>query len=228
MVWRVPMDVHRPLDIAEWSLLTPDEQARAERFKFDEPRIRLVRARAALRMLLGHWLQRDPARLQFQYGEYGKPALADCPHAPAFNISHSHDWGLIAITSDGDLGVDVERMDPRTTWQGLARRFYSAREVSTLETLATERQLAGFYRIWTSKEAFIKAIGRGLSFPLASFSVEGDPAQPPRLLAVDNDLAAPTRWQMVDVSPDENYAATVMWNARVTDVVCRNFQFEPR
>ncbi len=222
-VWRIPLEIDRPLDDVEWSLLAPDERARAERFKFEEPRIRLVRCRHALRTLLGHWLVCDPAALQFQYGEHGKPELKDDPHAPAFNVSHSHDWGLIVISATGELGIDVERMDPRTTWEGLARRFYSPREVATLDSLPADKQLAGFYRIWTGKEAFIKALGRGLSFPLASFSVQGDPALPPQLLAVDNDPDAPHHWQMDSVSPAENYAASVMWNGSSTHVECFDF-----
>lgn len=223
MVWRVPMETHRPLDDAEWNLLHPDERARAERFKFEEPRIRLVRCRRALRILLGRWLRCDPAGLQFLYGDYGKPELTGIADAPAFNVSHSHDWGLIAIADTGALGIDVERMDPRTTWPGLARRFYSPREVATLEALATEQQLAGFYRIWTGKESFIKAIGRGLSFPLASFSVQGDPALPPQLLAVDNDAQAPQCWRMQTVSPADGYAATVLWNGSANVVRCHDF-----
>ena len=222
-VWRVPMEIHRPLDDVEWSLLNHDERARAERFKFDEPRIRLVRCRYALRTLLGRWLSCDPTAIQFRYGEHGKPELAHEQNGPAFNVSHSHDWGLIAMTATGDLGIDVERMDPRTTWNGLARRFYSAREVAALDSLPANKQLAGFYGIWTGKEAFIKALGRGLSFPLASFSVQSDPDQPPRLLAVDNDSEAPHRWQMATVSPDENYAATVRWTGTANGIVCRDF-----
>ncbi len=226
-VWRVAMQTHRPLRDDEWTTLAPDEIARAERFKFDEPRIRLVRCRRALRTILGRWLQVDPAVLQFHYGEHGKPQLADTPLAPAFNVSHSHDWGLIAVTATGDLGIDVERIELRTTWNGLARRFFSASEVAVLEALPVEKQLAGFFHIWAGKEAFIKAVGRGLSFPLASFSVQGDPDQPPRLLAVENDPDAPQKWKMAAIPLPDDYAARAMWNGVARQIACFEFVSSP-
>ncbi len=218
-VWRVPMETHVPLAAEEWSTLSADERSRAERFKFDEPRIRLVRCRRALRFIMARWLNSDPAAIAFDYGEYGKPRLSTSSPALTFNVSHSHDWAVIAVTASGDLGADVERCDPRTSWPGLARRFYSQREVDTLFALAPELQLAAFYQIWTGKEAFIKAIGRGLSFSLNSFSVQGDPNQPRALLAVDEPEFASTAWQMADIAPAAEYAATVMWNGPARTVV---------
>lgn len=223
-VWRIPMETHRPLLPFEWQSLSLDERERADRFKFDEPRIRLVRCRHALRSLLGNWLAINPCDLRFEYGAYGKPSVQGVPCAPSFNVSHSHDWGLIAITATGDLGIDVERIEPRTSWNGLARRFYSPREFAQLEALAPAQQLEGFYRTWTGKEAFIKAIGRGLSFPLANFSVQGDPNQSPQLLAVDDDPSAASTWQMENVSPADRYAATVTWNGASRTVLRLDFR----
>lgn len=212
VVWRVAMKINDPLRDDEWTVLSADERARAERFKFDEPRIRLVRCRHALRNILGRWLDVAPSMLRFEYGQHGKPDLVGQGTMPSFNVSHSHDWAIIAVTATGELGVDVERCDDRITWPGLARRFFSAREVDDLFSLHPERQLAGFYQIWTEKEAFIKAIGRGLSFPLSSFSVEANPARPRALLAIDDPQFNATTWQMGDVDPAPGYAATVIWN----------------
>lgn len=228
VVWRIPLETHRPLLDTEWALLSADEHARAERFKFDEPRIRLVRCRSALRQILGRWLALDPRALRFEYGEHGKPRLMGPPAAPAFNVSHSHHWGLIALTAAGEIGVDVERIEQRDSWSGIARRFYSPCEVKTLEALHPAKQLPGFFHIWTGKEAFIKAIGRGLSFPLSGFSVQGDPDQPAQLLAIENDLTAAQQWHMQAVSPAVDYAATVIWNGPARNVVCRDVRLDDR
>lgn len=223
VVWRVSMEVHRPLRDDEWTVLSTDERARAERFKFDEPRIRLVRCRNALRTILGRWLEVSPSTLCFDYGEHGKPRLMDAADGPSFNVSHSHDWALIAVTAIGELGVDVERCDERITWPGLARRFFSPPEVDELFALPSDRQLEAFYQIWTGKEAFIKAIGRGLSFPLGSFSVAANPARPPALLAVDDPQLDAAAWQMASAHPADGYAGTVIWNGPARSVMFRSW-----
>lgn len=222
-VWRVPMEIHRPLRDGEWRILSADERARAERFKFDEPRIRLVRCRSALRTILGRWLDVSPSTLRFDYGEHGKPRLIDSAANLSFNVSHSHDWALIAVTAVGELGVDVERCDDRITWPGLARRFFSQREVVDLFALPPERQLEGFYQIWTGKESFIKAIGRGLSFPLGSFSVAANPARPPAFLSVEDPMFDANTWQMASVHPAEGYTGTVIWNGPARSIVRRSW-----
>jgi 4'-phosphopantetheinyl transferase len=222
-VWRVPMKIDQPLRDDEWGSLSADERARAERFKFDAPRIRLVRCRRALRFILSQWLDVAPSSLIFEYGEHGKPELISPCGIPSFNVSHSHDWAMVAVTATGQLGVDVERCDPRMTWPGLARRFFSAREVNDLFALPAEQQLAAFYQIWTGKEAFIKAIGRGLSFPLGSFSVECCPDRPRSMLAIEDAQFESTAWQMAAIDPAAEYAATVTWNGPAQQVTRLTF-----
>ena len=222
-IWRVPMDLDRPLRDDEWAILSADERARGERFKFDAPRLRLVRCRRALRIILGDWLQVPPVSLKFDYGPHGKPVLLAHDHAPSFNVSHSHDWAMIAVTEHGDIGIDVERCDPRTNWRGLAQRFFALSEVDSLFALDSEQHLRGFYQIWTGKEAFIKAIGRGLSFPLGHFRVEARPDRPRALLGVDDPAYDAAAWQLSAVDPAPDYIATVIWNGPARSVACFDF-----
>lgn len=222
-VWRVPMDLSRPLSDDEWTILSADERARGERFKFDAPRLRLVRCRRALRVILGEWLQVPPSSLNFEYGPHGKPDLLAQDRAPAFNVSHSHDWAVIAVTNHGDIGIDVERSDPRTSWRGLAQRFFAASEVEAIFALPDDQQLRAFYQIWTGKEAFIKAIGRGLSFPLGKFCVEAHPDRSRALLSIDDPDHDATVWQMAAVDPAPDYVATVTWNSPARTVARHDF-----
>ncbi len=210
-VVRVPLRTSTPLHPEDWKTLSADEVARAERYRFEEPRRRFVRMRRTLRHLLSARVDRPPEQLTFLYGLHGKPQLEDAAGAGDFSVSHSGEWGLIALAPGGLIGADVEHAAERVSWPGLARRFFAAREVDELFALPPERQLAGFYRIWTGKEAFIKGLGRGLSYPLGRFAVAANPDQPAALLAIDDEPEAVARWQAQAVNPAFDYAATVLW-----------------
>ncbi len=210
-VVRVPLRTATPLAGDEWETLSADEVVRAERYRFEEPRRRFVRMRRTLRCLLGSRCERSPAELAFLYGLHGKPQLADAPHAGDFSVSHSGEWGIIALAPSGLIGADVEHAAERISWPGLARRFFAAREVEELFALPPDRQLDGFYRIWTGKEAFIKGLGRGLSYPRGRFAVAANPDGPAALLTIEDDPDAVARWQAQAVNPAPDYAATVLW-----------------
>jgi 4'-phosphopantetheinyl transferase len=172
-------------------VLSDDELVRADRFKFSEPRSRFIVCRAALRCLMGHVLECDPATIRFSYGSHGKPQWAGRENSTEtpieFSVSHSADLALIAIALERRVGVDLEHHDHKVRIHKLAARFFSQRESSELSSLAPEKQLAGFYRGWTCKEAFLKATGFGLAFPLSQFSVAMNPDEPARLIEVLSD-----------------------------------------
>jgi 4'-phosphopantetheinyl transferase len=152
------------------ALLTPDERERAARFRFDVHRNRYVVCRGRLRELLG-------ADQPFLYGAHGKPYWEG---EIAFNVSHSHDVGMIAIGRGIELGCDVERVDPKFVDDQIPERFFSPGEVRALRALPKPEQTAAFFRIWTRKEAVIKACGLGVSMGLDTFDVTLD--EPARIL----------------------------------------------
>jgi len=206
------------------SLLSPDELARADRYKFDEPRRRFVVCRAALRQLLGSCLDCEPASLKFVYGPHGKPMLepnaviptgssllAPRPLLVEFGVSHSVDLALIALAVGRRVGADVERCDAKVRIHKLAARFFSPREVAELASLPESDQVAGFYRGWTCKEAYLKATGFGLSFPLSKFTVALNPREPVSLLEVADQPNEAVRWRMhsLDVAADFSAALLV-------------------
>jgi 4'-phosphopantetheinyl transferase len=223
-VWRLALD--QPTD-KFLDLLEADEQSRANRFHFEKDRRHFVVAHGVLRLLLGRYLASDAKALRFSYGPYGKPAL-DGEHRESrlrFNMSHSRDVGLYAITEAREIGVDVEYMRADFTSDEIARRFFSAVEVESLCGLPEEGRVEGFFRCWTRKEAYIKATGRGLSQALDGFDVTLRPGERAALLR--NDDGSHERWTLADIEVGRDYAGALAvespvskiqyWNADDTD-----------
>jgi 4'-phosphopantetheinyl transferase len=147
------------------SLLSSLERDRALRFKFGADRRRYVIAHAALRSILSIYTKRPAEELQFASGPYGKPKLAaiHSKNKIDFNLSHSHEVALIAVTAAREIGVDVEWVKKDFAFGEVAERFFTRREVAALQSLPHHFQREAFYKCWTSKEAFLKAKGTGLS-----------------------------------------------------------------
>ena len=147
-------------------VLGDDEKARAGRFLFAADRARSITARGGLRWLLSSYCQIQPEALTFHACDHGKPALLKPPRDVEFNVSHSGDYVLIGIGVDAQCGVDIERSQVHLSEQEIAEHFFCTREVEWLR-----RTEDGFLRLWTTKEAVIKAVGRGLSIPLSDVDV---------------------------------------------------------
>ena len=196
-------------------LLTGDERMRADRFRFEEPRRRFVTCRATLRQVLGMCCGVAPVAVPLRYGPHGKPELSfseldsKVPRME-FSVSHSGGLGLIAVTVGSSVGIDIEECNPAVKILKLAERFFAPAEASELNNLVPEKQLPGFYRGWTCKEAYIKAKGMGLSLSLSSFRVAIDPDRPASLCHVDDQPDEPFRWTIQSLDVAHNYAAAVM------------------
>ncbi|HKG01307.1 MAG TPA: 4'-phosphopantetheinyl transferase superfamily protein, partial [Xanthobacteraceae bacterium] len=154
-------------------LVSPEERQKADRFHFQIDRERHVIGRALVRILLGHLLDRRPDSLHFHHNDFGKPGLLGGANERRlqFNVSHSGDLILIALAANRAIGVDVEHVRGDLEVDGIAARFFSAREQADLAMLDEGPRRDAFFRCWTRKEAFIKARGEGLSLPLDQFDV---------------------------------------------------------
>lgn len=192
-VWSAGLDCDA---VTFWPSLTEDEQAAAMRFRFDVHRRRYIAARGLLRKILGEYLGCDPGGLRFDYGRFGKPTLPGI----AFNVSHAGPLALFAVATEGDVGVDVERLRPEPAEDEVAERFFSFREVKALRSLPLPEQPRAFLACWTRKEAFIKALGNGLSLALDSFDVTLRPGDTPALTRTAWSASEPGRWSLVDLS----------------------------
>ena len=208
-VWRVRLDA--PDDgPALLAVLADDERERLARFVFPRLGERYVTARGRLRLLLARYLGVDAAVLRFVYGPRGKPALAEGAHADLrFNLSHSGDLALVAVTRGREVGVDVEADRPDFATEATARRFFSAAEVEAFLALPPASRHEAFFRCWTRKEAYIKALGDGLALPLDSFDVAIGEAATEILLATRPDPAEARRWRLAALAPGAGYAGAV-------------------
>ena len=198
------------------ALLTSDEQARATAFHVPEDRDKFIRGRAGLRVILGEAMQADPAALRFTYGEHGKPRLLVSGEGSGieFNVSHSGAMAIVAVSWSGHVGVDVEFHREDVEFEKLARRFFSDSDCARLLALPQEDVMTAFYRCWTRKEAYIKAVGTGLALALRSFDVAIEAGATSALLATRPVASEKLRWQLDDVAAGEGYAAAVCWEKR--------------
>jgi 4'-phosphopantetheinyl transferase len=209
-VWRVVLDQTDEVVERLGAVLSVDERARAKRITIAGPRRRFIVGRVALREILGRYASIPPSEVRFCYGRRGKPALDLEGTVLRFNLSHSGDLALVAIALGREIGVDVERVRVDRDFERIATRFFSKVEVATLLAFSPAERTEAFYRCWTRKEAYIKAIGEGLAIPLDSFDVVFAPDAPAALLANRLDPDQVHQWSMTALDPDPGYAGAVV------------------
>jgi len=177
-VWTASLDLSGPAAAGSRSLLSEEELERASRFRFDRDRIRFLSGRVWLRRLLAECLEVDVAEIRLQTASGGKPELA--PPLPTwlrFSMSRSGSRGLYALSRGREVGVDLEDRSRTVDTETLGRRFLSPAERDVLMELAEEEKQRGFYRIWTRKEAVLKALGVGLDGPIVALDVSEEVAR---------------------------------------------------
>jgi 4'-phosphopantetheinyl transferase len=221
-VWRARLDLPASRIQAFEQTLAAGERARASRFRLPEDRARFVAARGTLRAMLGRYLSREPHTLQFIYNEYGKPAIACTSGSDllAFNLAHSHNMALYAVTRSGEIGIDIEQVQPGIAYEHLAGRFFSPSEASMLRAVPARQQQEIFFRCWTRKEAYIKARGMGLSLSLSQFDVSVTPGEPAALLEIREEGQDASRWSLYDLAPGPGYAAALAVKGHLASLIC--------
>jgi 4'-phosphopantetheinyl transferase len=189
--------------------LSAEEAERAGRFYFERHRRHFIVAHGFMRMILGSYLEVTAAQVQFTFGSHGKPALAGHERDLRFNLSHTGELALLAVSYGREVGVDIEQIRSLDDAASIAGRFFSAAENRAWLAVPDEQKPAAFFNAWTRKEAFIKALGDGLSYPLDRFDVSLAPGQPARLLRVAGEPEATSRWRIEALEPAPGYAAAV-------------------
>ena len=181
--------------------LSADELERARRFHFVRDRNRYILRRGILRQILSSYLGCAAAEISFTYSSAGKPQLATAAHLAGrfrFNLSHTADAALYAITLEREIGVDIELTRREIEWREIAASLFAPGEIAVLHRLPVHLQSRGFFNCWTRKEAYLKARGEGLSIPLDSFEVSLRPGDAPVLLRA-SDESELQRWSVWDV-----------------------------
>lgn len=221
-IWRIPLEQPAARVRQLLRVLSHDEQKKAECFHFDRDRRRFIVSHAALRAIVGLYLNVEPNLLQFQCETYGKPYLVEKFGGGAlrFNLTHSHELGLCAFTRKREIGIDLEYIRPMPDLEQISARFFSARENAALRVIPENQRLEAFFNCWTRKEAYIKAVGDGLSRPLDQFDVSLAPGEPARLLRVEGVPGEATRWSLDAFVPDAGYVAAVVVQGHDWQVRC--------
>jgi 4'-phosphopantetheinyl transferase len=227
-VWIAGLD-RSAEQIARMSLsLDREEIARAARFRTDEHRNRFIVSRAAQREILSGYGGVDPASITYEYSAHGKPSLRASGtglDSIRFNVTNSVNRALVAVAWEREVGVDVEAQRTIRDAGALARRFFSPSEYAALQTMHDEAVERAFLSCWTRKEAYVKAIGLGISMQLAGFDVNVEPDEPATLLATRHDAAAAARWTMHSLDAGAGYFATLVVEGEPAAV--RTFEWRP-
>lgn len=188
------------------SLLDANERNKADSINNPMIRDRYIAVRGLLRITLAQYLGAEPATLEFATAEYGKPYLPD--RAWYFNLSHSEDYLALVVADTDGLGIDVERIRSRQSLQDIAKRCFSEAEFNSWNNLPECRQELAFYRIWTKKEAFVKAVGRGLALGLELCELEMPEGQ--YFLNIPADYGLPRDWRIMELKPDGNFCGALV------------------
>jgi 4'-phosphopantetheinyl transferase len=210
-VWRLPLAVSGPQLQALRRVLSQEEADRADRFHFEADRDRFVVARVGLRSVLSVYTGVAPHQVALSYGSHGKPRISETASARKleFNLSHSCDWALVAVTQGQAVGVDIERVRAIADMESIARSIFTPPECDALSHAEPSAKASVFFRLWTRKEAVVKAMGSGLAAPLDRLVIE--PAAPSCgstfLLLQDPDTGC--RWTGWVFAAADGYEAAV-------------------
>ena len=206
-VWRANLNLSADEIDSFAAILSKDERLRADRFRFPQHRRRFIAARGILRKILASYLNLPSKSLQFAYGDRGKPKLLDC--TLQFNISHSQELALYGVTCERKIGIDLEYLKTTTDFKKIARRFFAPRETEYIECLSEKKQKQAFFQLWTAKEAYLKATGEGLTGSLDKIEIFITPELSAKLLAIEGNTFAATKWSIISFIPATNYVATL-------------------
>ena len=220
-VWYLFPDAIRDPELLNdyWNILSNDEISRGERFCFDRDRHRHLVTWALARTMLSSYADISPKAWEFGNNQYGRPHISGPVSAPnlRFNLSHTRNLIACIVAPEFDVGIDVEDCRRNISGPAIARRYFSAREVAAFERLTKNEQAAAFFEYWTLKEAYVKAVGRGISLGLARFSFElddrslrvDDPERRPPRISFDGLNDDPATWQFAQYKPTPHHAMAI-------------------
>ena len=201
-IWcaRLPDDLDDGLFHSYYEILTSEETERYTRFAFEKDRRQFLLTRALERDVLSRYLGVEPAAVLFTRNEYGKPALAEPIGCPiTYSLSHTKGLSVCAVVFKHLIGVDVESLHRTSSHRDISKRFFAGSEIAYLETIEEGQKSTEFLRLWTLKEAFVKACGLGLSIPLNSFEIKMNPDRPPWVSFSDGVYGHEADWRFLQI-----------------------------
>ena len=212
-IWKIESEKLADREDYFYSILSSDENSRARKFHFDKERLRFIVARGGLRLLCAHYLGAGAKEIAFGHNYYGKPfVLNHKTHTASniqFNVSHSGEYIVIALSQGVPVGIDIEQITNDIEFLEIAQNFFSPVEYAELIKQPVIEQCKAFFHIWTRKEAYIKAKGKGLSIPLDSFDVSIKTLDQSVSLNVGDAKNSENSWSIYDLTLTQGYAAAL-------------------
>jgi len=201
-IWKVPLDIDYNCLAEISSILSRDEIERAQKFQFEIHARRFIVCRGRLRIILGHYIGKLPHHLQFGYGRYGKPYLHNDLHdlKLQFNVSHSQDMALFAISHGSRIGVDVEQIRDMPNMLDIARDVLTDKEYRSLSLYSGWKRIEYFFQLWTRKEAYLKAIGFGLTHEMNKINVLIEDNTTYQTALREDEINHTTSWMLYDLT----------------------------
>lgn len=218
-IWEVDLNGSFPTDMIHH--LSIEEQERAFKFRFEKDRKRWTVSRVAMRKILSRYLAISAHEIKFDYTSFGKPYFTGSKII--FNLTHSGDKALLAVSLISDVGIDIE-MKKDIDFKRLIPRFFSEAEATAVMQSNDLQMSSSFYRVWTRKEAFIKAVGGGLSMPLKEFTVSTQMNNPVWIERIDWAPQQTADWTLITLNRYPNYEAALA--VRSIDIHCQYFHFK--
>ncbi|MGQ0541500.1 MAG: 4'-phosphopantetheinyl transferase family protein [Blastocatellia bacterium] len=209
-VWSANLDRDLTFVHSMFNTLSANEKLRAAKFRFEQDRDHFVVGRGFLRNVLAVYLGLSAGEIQFSYSRFGKPSLIRVAQQPPlhFNLSHSNGMALLAVSATNEIGIDIEFVDQGFDWRRIADNYFSAQELSEMNSISEKKQTEAFFTGWTRKEALIKALGMGLSYPLNQFEASMT-ATDIRQVMLDDECKQMRKWTLVSIPTEPRYVAAL-------------------
>lgn len=222
-VWQGHLDIGPEEQKKYMGVLSKDEKEKASKFRFSKDRIAYIASRGMLRVLSGHYLNCPPEDIIFEYEAHGKPGYAH-KTSLKFNVSHSGNMVIIGFLFDQVMGIDIEIIKDDFDVLDIGRNFFSKKEIAALNAIPKAMQHIAFYRCWTRKEAFIKAMGDGLSFPLDLFALSIDSDTTTSLLETSWDPKEKDQWELYSYIPADQYRAAIAIRGKINSLMINQWK----
>ncbi len=195
-----------PKNFSEY--LSPNEKEKAERLKFTHDRDQYILRHYLLRLILCKYCTCQPNELIFRFNDYQKPFISlPQPEENKFNMSYSDDFMIVGISKQNDVGIDIEKVREISNLEDIAYDNFSQPELEYFNSEPDKK--TAFFKIWTRKEAFIKAVGNGIYFPLKSFCIEIDPSGSYENLTIMKNPAESKLWKTIALKVPDNHIASL-------------------
>lgn len=223
-IWKIPLNIAISELQSLFNILSQEEQQIALRFKFEKHYRRYVVSHAAMRNILAKQLNISHQKIIFEISGNGKPFIQKNPLQ--FNLSHSEEIAMLAISCHGDVGIDVEYMKDFVDVMGITQRFFHPIELNQLQKIDAEDRLRHFYYCWTAKEAYLKAKGVGIANHLKMFAVDFQDISALKILWAHKELIAFNDWYIQAFEPQQNYIATVVSATKPKELIINEYRFD--